>query len=123
MDAGMRGPPCGCESRCAVARGGTAARLEDRGLGERIAIEDETGENNSRKSAMKKSQQFFGKEAVLTWPEVVGRESALQKLAGILQNEFAEAWRACGLFEWIALGYMALSSVLIAFFARNLMYP
>ena len=72
---------------------------------------------------MKKSRQFLGKEAVLTWPDVVGRESALQRLAGILQNEFAQAWRACGLFEWIALGYMALSSVFIAFFARNLMYP
>jgi membrane-associated phospholipid phosphatase len=38
-------------------------------------------------------------------------------------RQFAEAWAACGAFEWIALGYLALSSVLIALFAENLAHP
>jgi hypothetical protein len=72
---------------------------------------------------MKKSEEFQGNAAVLTWPDVVGRESAFQRFAGAMQNELAEAWRACGVFEWIALGYMALSSALIAIFAWNLAHP
>ncbi len=32
-------------------------------------------------------------------------------------------WAACGAFEWIALGYLALSCVLIAMFAENLVHP
>lgn len=35
----------------------------------------------------------------------------------------AEAWAACGAFEWLALGYLAAVSVLIAVFAENLRYP
>ena len=38
-------------------------------------------------------------------------------------QEFAAAWAACGAFEWIALGYLGLSSVLIALFAENLAHP
>ncbi|HVH61352.1 MAG TPA: hypothetical protein VM709_13520, partial [Candidatus Sulfotelmatobacter sp.] len=37
-----------------------------------------------------------------------------------IARRFAEAWLACGVFEWIALGYLGLSSVLIALFAENL---
>jgi hypothetical protein len=72
---------------------------------------------------MKKKEKILGNEVVLTWPDVVGRESALQRFPRTLQREFAEAWGACGVFEWIALGYMALSGVLIAIFARNLAHP
>jgi hypothetical protein len=72
---------------------------------------------------MKKRDGFDSNEAVLTWPQGEARESALQDLARILQNELAEAWRGCGAFEWLALGYMALSSGLIAIFARNLAHP
>jgi membrane-associated phospholipid phosphatase len=39
------------------------------------------------------------------------------------QREFAIAWRACGVFEWIALGYLSFSSVLITILARNLAHP
>jgi len=35
----------------------------------------------------------------------------------------AEAWAACGAFEWLALGYLLSTSVLIAVFAANLRYP
>ena len=72
---------------------------------------------------MKKNEKFLGNAAVLTWPDVVGRESAFQRFASAMQNELAEAWRACAVFEWIALGYMAISSALIAIFARNLPHP
>jgi len=40
-----------------------------------------------------------------------------------VRRECAETWMACGAFEWIALGYLALSSVLIALFAENLVHP
>ena len=72
---------------------------------------------------MKKTEKLFAKEAALTWPNTGARESALPELARLLQSELAEAWRACGLFEWIALGYLALSGALIAVFARNLAHP
>jgi len=37
--------------------------------------------------------------------------------------EFAATWAGCGAFECIALGYLALSSALIALFAENLTHP
>lgn len=72
---------------------------------------------------MKKQDGFDSNEAVLAWPQSELRESALQSLGGTVQRELASAWRACGTFEWIALGYMTLSSGLIAIFARNLAHP
>ena len=44
-------------------------------------------------------------------------------LTASIANEVGETWRACGAFEWIALGYLVLSSALIAFFAGNLEHP
>jgi len=41
----------------------------------------------------------------------------------LIAKEFGEAWAACGAFEWIALGYLALSSALISLFAENLAHP
>ena len=38
-------------------------------------------------------------------------------------QEAAAAWAACGAFEWVALGYLALSSALIVLFAENLAHP
>jgi membrane-associated phospholipid phosphatase len=72
---------------------------------------------------MKKTHNTIAKEAVLPWPDAGSGESVLQNLARNFQSELAEAWRACGVFEWIALGYMALSSGLVAIFARNLAHP
>ena len=37
--------------------------------------------------------------------------------------ELAAAWQACGAFEWVAFGYLAASSVLIAAFHANLAHP
>ena len=40
---------------------------------------------------------------------------ALRELPGV--------WAACGTFEWVALGYLGVSCVLILFFAENLVHP
>ena len=40
-----------------------------------------------------------------------------------IRNEWLAVGAACGPFEWIALGYFALSSILIAIFADNLLHP
>jgi membrane-associated phospholipid phosphatase len=40
-----------------------------------------------------------------------------------LRQEFAAAWAACGMFEYIALGYLGVSSALIAAFSENLADP
>jgi len=44
-------------------------------------------------------------------------------LAGWVTREVAAACAACGAFEWVALGYLAASSALIAVFAENLAHP
>jgi len=41
----------------------------------------------------------------------------------LITGGIAEALAACGAFEWVALGYLALSSVLIAMFEENLAHP
>jgi membrane-associated phospholipid phosphatase len=40
-----------------------------------------------------------------------------------LKRAMAQAWAACGAFEWLALGYLATTSALIAVFAENLARP
>jgi len=40
-----------------------------------------------------------------------------------LKKAITEAWAACGAFEWLALGYLATTSALIAIFAENLVHP
>lgn len=40
-----------------------------------------------------------------------------------LKRYIVRAWEACGAFEWLALGYLAATSVLIAVFAENLAHP
>jgi membrane-associated phospholipid phosphatase len=58
-------------------------------------------------------------EAAMQWPFQAGKQS----ISALITRGVAEAWAACGAFEWIALGYLALSSVLIAMFAENLAHP
>src|SRR5579871_5763510 len=123
MDARERWKTVCGESGVGVAANGAAARVGDCKVGARSSPEEEAGKNGSGKSAMKKEREFTGNEAVLSWPDVGSRDLALQELARILQNEFAEAWRTCGVFEWIALGYLAASSGLMALLARNLAHP
>jgi membrane-associated phospholipid phosphatase len=41
----------------------------------------------------------------------------------LLCGMVAEGWAACGVFEWVALGYLGLSSALILLFAENAAHP
>src|SRR5882762_4534300 len=52
-----------------------------------------------------------------------GFEVEGQGIARWITREAAIAWAACGAFEWVALGYLAASSALIAVFAENLAHP
>lgn len=44
-------------------------------------------------------------------------------IAVLLKQEWAALWESCRVFEWVALGYLGVSSALIAFFAENLLHP
>jgi membrane-associated phospholipid phosphatase len=84
---------------------------------------------------MNRSQRrsFTENELAMPWPahvaadEARARTSALDLrgsgIAAALRRELAVAWAACGAFEWVALGYLALSSALIVTFAENLTHP
>ncbi|MFI5106687.1 MAG: phosphatase PAP2 family protein, partial [Terriglobales bacterium] len=73
------------------------------------------------------------REAAITMPvqmdsagnaEQAGRfETEGRGVAEWIAEETAAAWAACGAFEWVALGYLILSSVLIVVFAENLAHP
>ena len=54
------------------------------------------------------------------WP---GAADVRASFAGRLRREIAEAWAACGAFEWVALGYLGISGAMIVGFARNLTHP
>jgi len=55
--------------------------------------------------------------------EVAIRDRPKESVAAWLEKEWETTWTACGAFEWIALGYLALSSALIAIHAENLAHP
>jgi membrane-associated phospholipid phosphatase len=60
----------------------------------------------------------YGESAIAWWSP-----ARRLRFTGLIAKEFAEAWAACGAFEWIALGYLGLSSVLMALVAENLAHP
>jgi membrane-associated phospholipid phosphatase len=78
-------------------------------------------------------QKVQAQEAVLPWQaRVVAGQRQVQAptfdwtLRGTRQalwRELSAAWAACGAFEWVALGYLGVSCLLIAFFAENLAHP
>src|SRR5437879_6099359 len=94
---------------------------------------DGTGESGERRMNDTQRQNYRGNEAVFAWhdearpPEVreraAGFEVEKQEIAPWFSREAAAVWAACGAFEWIALGYLGLSSALIATFAENLAHP
>jgi len=73
------------------------------------------------------------KGALIAWQVKVGAESSAERavrleterqgIVALITQELSGAWAACGAFEWIALGYLAFSCVLIAAFAENLAHP
>lgn len=80
-----------------------------------------------------KRQSYRATEAGISWrAEIEAARSAGSAttfetenpgIAGVAARAFAAAWEACETFEWVALGYLALSSALIAVFAENLAHP
>ncbi len=67
-------------------------------------------------------RSYRGNEAALPW-RAATFEAEKPGVAALIAREAAAAWAACGAFEWIALGYLAVSSTLIAAFAENLAHP
>ncbi len=52
---------------------------------------------------------------------VFANESRLH--ANVFLREVAAVWKSCGVFEWVALGYLGFSIALISMFAENLNHP
>ena len=78
-------------------------------------------------------QDCKGEETLIAWRAKVGAERSgeravrleteRQGIVALITRELAGAWAGCVAFEWIALGYLALSCVLIAMFSENLAHP
>ena len=62
---------------------------------------------------------YQGSDTAMAWTTQTDRLG----LPTLMAREFSAAWAACGAFEEIALGYLGLSSVLIALFRENLVHP
>src|SRR5580704_5741103 len=75
--------------------------------------------------------EYRGQEYAIVWREglvqtgerVAGGELEELGLRALARRELAAAWAACGMFEWVALGYLGVSSALIILFAENLAHP
>jgi membrane-associated phospholipid phosphatase len=70
-------------------------------------------------------QNGEGNEARIVWRAEVRADSFEADGQGIARwiARAAATWEACGAFEWVALGYLAVSSSLIVLFAENLAHP
>jgi membrane-associated phospholipid phosphatase len=67
-------------------------------------------------------KNYRANEAAMPW-RAANFEVRKHGITALLAREAAAAWAACGAFEWIALGYLAVSCALIAVFAENLAHP
>lgn len=75
--------------------------------------------------------QYGKRECAIAWREGLVQsadtaatgESDGRPLSRLALRELAAAWAACGMFEYVAFGYLALSSALIVYFAENLAHP
>jgi membrane-associated phospholipid phosphatase len=78
-------------------------------------------------------QKYRPAEAAVPWPArvVPGAREACARgldlprygLAHTLRRKWEATYAGCGTFEWVALGYLCVSSMLIAIFADNLAHP
>ncbi len=78
-------------------------------------------------------QSYRGTEMAIPWEERAATDELRVRLPALdlrrpgvaraLRAEFSAAWAACGAFEWVALGYLGVSSALIASFAENVAHP
>jgi membrane-associated phospholipid phosphatase len=75
--------------------------------------------------------EYKGSEYAFAWRDAAlekGESAAVVALAtpslgALLGCELAAAWATCGMFEFVALGYLGVSSALIVLFAENLTHP
>jgi membrane-associated phospholipid phosphatase len=75
--------------------------------------------------------EYEGREYAIAWRDAAlengdgaaAVELATQSLGALVRRELVAAWAACGTFEFVALGYLGVSSALIALFAENLAHP
>jgi membrane-associated phospholipid phosphatase len=75
--------------------------------------------------------EYKGGEYAIAWRDAAlekGESAAVVELAtpslgALLGCELAAAWATCGMFEFVAIGYLGISSALIVLFAENLAHP
>jgi membrane-associated phospholipid phosphatase len=75
--------------------------------------------------------EYKGSEYAIAWRDGAlekGESAAVVELAtpslgALLGCELAAAWATCGMFEFVAIGYLGISSALIVLFAENLAHP
>jgi membrane-associated phospholipid phosphatase len=75
--------------------------------------------------------EYEGREYAMAWRDAAiesgdgaaAVELATQSLGALVRRELAAALAACGTFEFVALGYLGVSSALILLFAENLAHP
>jgi len=81
--------------------------------------------NRSRRNEFKEQEYAIAwREGLVQSPETAALvEPHGPSITRLALREMAGAWAACGTFEWVALGYLGVSSVLILFFAENLVHP
>src|SRR3974390_1949922 len=88
------------------------------------------GRYEGRNMGNGKARQAKSELVVAPWPPASplgGQERALPETGFAtprfwqpLKREAARTWAACGAFEWWALGYLGVSSLLVLVFAENL---
>src|SRR5260221_1303470 len=78
------------------------------------------------------ASEYRGNEFATAWQPDIGSQSdgacltvpgSPRRVANGLGEELASAAATYGAFEWVALGYLTISSALIVIFAANLAYP
>jgi membrane-associated phospholipid phosphatase len=79
------------------------------------------------------TRKYQAREAALPWQarSIAEQSETRAPIFGLPQpgitaavrRELATGWEACGAFEWVALGYLAVSSALILLFTENLAHP
>ena len=78
-------------------------------------------------------QRSRGETAAASWEQTVQAASTapesrrtgadVSRAWQLVRREATAAWEACGAYEWIALSYLGISSLLMAAFAENLAHP
>jgi len=83
--------------------------------------------------SIRRAEQHREETTTSAWPvpgpyqgdesSMMEAESPMVRLEDMTRRRLATLWAACGAFEWVALGYLAVTSVLIALFTSNVKHP